>query len=278
MKQFYRNAILCLLVGATLVGCGKKVADPKPNVSVMTEEGYTTGEKHFIIGGTLKFGFDATSNPETAQKLAKFQVLITQAPNCIYDTIIELNNNESFHFEDEFTFVKLGDWRIVGRAYDAAGEINYADIFIHVQEDMEEPFVWQQIGQDSVTGFNDYGLLWIDSKVIDSVAIALDTICLLPADDSVSLYLFDKSKWDEIDTYKAKDDLFKDIQKKPKDYKDKKIDAYNILAAEETVTYDNVIAIMNENENGQHYLLFIGNSFSEDYHGLRHLTVNGKLK
>ena len=279
MKHIYRNAIICLLIGASFIGCNKKMDNQNPSVSMLTEEGFTTGENHLFIGTTVKFGFNAFPNAATNSKLVKFQVFVAKpGQDWVYDTTYFLNNEDSFRAEGEYTFIELGDWRIAGHVFDASNNWSETFINIHVQEDMEEAFVWQQIGLDSVSGFNDYGLLWIDSKVIDSVAIALDTICLLPADDSVSLYLFDKSKWDEIDTYKAKDDLFKDIQKKPKDYKDKKIDAYNILAAEETVMYDNVIAIMNENENGQHYLLFIGNSFSEDYHGLRHLTVNGKLK
>ena len=278
MKHIYRNVILCLLLGTTLIGCNKKVTDPKPTVTVMTEEGFTTGNSHLFTGSTLKFGFDAKANAETNEKLVKFQMRVSNGKTDIYDTVFVLNNEDNFHAEGEFTFTELGNWQIVGRAFDAANEQGSAYIDIHVQEDMEEAFIWQQIGQESVTGFGDYGLLWIDTEIIDSVNIALDTISLVPVNDSISLYLFDKSKWDEIDTYKAKDDLFNDIQKEPKDYKDKKIDAYNILAAEEMVTYNNVIAIMNENENGQNYLLLIDKSFSEGYHGLRHLTVNGKLK
>ena len=58
MKQIYRNILLLVMMGATLVGCNKKVANPKPNVAILAEEGYTTGEKHLIKGDTLKFGFD----------------------------------------------------------------------------------------------------------------------------------------------------------------------------------------------------------------------------
>ena len=76
------------------------------------------------------------------------------------------------------------------------------------------------------------------------------------------------------------DELFKDIKKNPRNYKDNKIDAYNILATEEAVTYDEVIAVMNEHVNGENLLLLISDSYSENYNdnGLRHLTVNGKLK
>ena len=145
---------------------------------------------------------------------------------------------------------------------------------------MEQSFTWQQVGQDTVTGFGEYGLLWIDRETIDSVCVSLDTINLLPADDSISLYLFDMAKWEEIDTYDGKDALFKDIKKNPRNYKDNKIDAYNILATKEAVTYDEVIAVMNEHVNGENLLLLIKDSYSENYNdnGLRHLTVNGMLK
>lgn len=280
MKQIYRNILLLVIMGAALVGCSKKIENPKPSVAIVTEEGYTSGEKHLFTGSTLKFGFNATANAETNKKLVKFRVFISNGRSIIYDNVFELNNEDNYHCEDEFCFVELGDWQIVGRAFDADNEEESAYINIHVQEDMEFSFTWQQVGQDTVVGFNDYGLLWCDTKLIDSVSVALDTIHLLPAGELISLYLFDKSKWDEIDTYDGKAALFKDIKKNPKNYKDNKINAFDIYAAKEAVTYDNVIAILNENEDGENLLLLISNSFSENYsdNGLRHLTVNGKLK
>lgn len=281
MKHIYRNVIICLLIGASFIGCNKKVDIQNPNVSIVSEEGFTTGEKHLFTGTTVKFGFNATSNAQTAEKLVKFQVFVAQAGGeWIYDTVYALNNEDNFRTEGEFTFERLGDWRIGGRVFDAANNWTTAYIDIHVQEDMEESFTWQQVGQDTVTGFGEYGLLWIDRETIDSVCVSLDTINLLPADDSISLYLFDVSKWEEIDTYVGKDALFKDIKKNPRNYKDNKIDAYNILATKEAVTYDEVIAVMNEHVNGENLLLLIKDSYSENYNdnGLRHLTVNGKLK
>lgn len=281
MKHIYRNVIICLFISASFIGCSKKVEIQNPNVTIVSEEGFTTGEKHLFTGTTVKFGFNATSNAQTAEKLIKFQVFVAQAGGeWIYDTVYALNNEDNFRTEGEFTFERLGDWRIGGRVFDAANNWTTAYIDIHVQEDMEESFTWQQVGQDSVTGFGEYGLLWIDRETIDSVCVSLDTINLLPADDSISLYLFDMAKWEEIDTYDGKDALFKDIKKNPRNYKDNKIDAYNILATEEAVTYDEVIAVMNEHVNGENLLLLISDSYSENYNdnGLRHLTVNGKLK
>lgn len=281
MKHIYRNVIICLFIGASFIGCSKKVEIQNPNVTIVSEEGFTTGEKHLFTGTTVKFGFNATSNAQTAEKLIKFQVFVAQAGGeWIYDTVYALNNEDTFRTEGEFTFERLGDWRIGGRVFDAANNWTTAYIDIHVQEDMEESFTWQQVGQDTVTGFGEYGLLWIDRETIDSVCVSLDTINLLPADDSISLYLFDMAKWEEIDTYDGKDALFKDIKKNPRNYKDNKIDAYNILATEEAVTYDEVIAVMNEHVNGENLLLLISDSYSENYNdnGLRHLTVNGKLK
>lgn len=281
MKHIYRNVIICLFIGASFIGCSKKVEIQNPNVTIVSEEGFTTGEKHLFTGTTVKFGFNATSNAQTAEKLIKFQVFVAQAGGeWIYDTVYALNNEDNFRTEGEFTFERLGDWKIGGRVFDAANNWTTAYIDIHVQEDMEESFTWQQVGQDTVTGFGEYGLLWIDRETIDSVCVSLDTINLLPADDSISLYLFDMAKWEEIDTYDGKDALFKDIKKNPRNYKDNKIDAYNILATEEAVTYDEVIAVMNEHVNGENLLLLISDSYSENYNdnGLRHLTVNGKLK
>lgn len=281
MKHIYRNVITCLFIGASFIGCSKKTEIQNPNVTIVSEEGFTTGEKHLFTGTTVKFGFNATSNAQTAEKLVKFQVFVAQAGGeWIYDTVYALNNEDTFRTEGEFTFERLGDWRIGGRAFDAANNWNTAYIDIHVQEDMEELFTWQQVGQDSVTGFGEYGLLWIDRETIDSVCVSLDTINLLPADDSISLYLFDMAKWEEIDTYDGKEALFKDIKKNPRNYKDNKIDVFNILATEEAVTYDEVIAVMNEHVNGENLLLLIKDSYSENYNdnGLRHLTVNGKLK
>lgn len=281
MKHIYRNVIICLFIGASFIGCSKKTEIQNPNVTIVSEEGFTTGEKHLFTGTTVKFGFNATSNAQTAEKLVKFQVFVAQAGGeWIYDTVYALNNEDTFRTEGEFTFERLGDWRIGGRVFDAANNWTTAYIDIHVQEDMEESFTWQQVGQDTVTGFGEYGLLWIDRETIDSVCVSLDTINLLPADDSISLYLFDMAKWEEIDTYDGKDALFKDIKKNPRNYKDNKIDAYNILATEEAVTYDEVIAVMNEHVNGENLLLLIKDSYSENYNdnGLRHLTVNGKLK
>ena len=276
MKHIYKNIALLVMMGAALVGCNKKVDNPKPSVTVMTAEGYTTGEKHLFTGSTLKFGFDATANAETNKKLVKFRLFVSNGRTVIYDNVFELNNENDYHCEDQFCFVELGDWQIIGRAYDSNNEEGSAYINIHVQEDMESPFKWQQVGQDSVMGFGNYGLMWIDTEVVDSVSVALDTILLLPANELVTLYLFDKSKWDEIDTYDGKDALFKDIKKNPKNY----ISAFEILASKEAVTYDEVLAVLNENEEGESLLLYISNSFSEEYNDndKRHLTVNGKIK
>lgn len=282
MKHIYRNVIICLLIGASFIGCNKAVDVKNPNVSIVSEEGFTTGEKHLFTGTTVKYGFNATSNAQTTEKLVKFQVFVAQAGGeWIYDTTYVLNNEDNFYTEGEFTFERLGDWRIGGRAFDAANNWTTAYIDIHVQEDMEQTLVWQQIALDSVTGFGNYGLTWVDRKVVDSVSVALDTILLMPADSLVSLYLFDESKWEEIDTYDGKDDFFKDIKKNPKNYKDNKIDSFGIFATEETVTYNAVIAVMNENEDSEHCMLFIKDSYSENYNEsieVRHLTVNGILK
>lgn len=280
MKQIYKNIALFVIMGAAFVGCNKKADNPKPNVSIVTAEGYTTGEEHLFLGDTLKFGFDATANAQTNKKLVKFRVFISDGRTILYDNVFNLNNEDNYHCEGEFCFVELGDWQIVGRAFDAANEDGSAYINIHVQDDMETPFTWQQIGLDSVTGFDDYGLVWQDTEIVDSVSIALETILLLPADELVTLYLFDKSKWEEIDTYDSKEALFKDIKKNPKNYKDNKITAFEIFATEEAVTYDAVLAVMNENEEAENYLLYISDSFSEVYNdnGERHLTVNGMVK
>lgn len=279
MKHIYRNFIMCLLMGVAFIGCTKKNDNQLPVVSIVSEKGFTTGEEHLFVGSTVKYGFTAASNASTAEKIVKFQVFVAKpGETWVYDTTYLINNEDSFRCEGEFTFDELGDWRIGGRAFDAADNWSEKFINIHVQEDMEEPFVWQKIGQDTVTGFGEYGLQWIDTEVIDSISVALDTILLLPIDDSISLYLFDKSKWDEIDTYNGKAALFKDIKKNPKNYKDNKIDVYNIFAAKEAVTYDEVIAVMNEKANGENLLLLINTSYSEVYNESRHLTVNGKLK
>ena len=280
MKHIYRNVILCLLLGTTLIGCNKKVTDPKPTVTVMTEEGFTTGNSHLFTGSTLKFGFDAKANAETNEKLVKFQMRVSNGKTDIYDTVFVLNNEDSFHAEGEFTFTELGNWQIVGRAFDAANEQGSAYIDIHVLEDMETTFTWKQVGYGIVEGFDDYGLIWKDSIIVnDSITVALDTICLQPANDSISLYLFDASTWNGIESQTDKDNLFNDITDNPNNYKNNKIDAYKgILANKENATYNEVLAILNENTNGENLLLYINNSFSEEYHGERHVTVHGKLK
>lgn len=282
MNRIYKKMALLVLIGAMLAGCSKKVENPKPSVSILEASGFTTGNNHLFTGSTLKFGFDANYNELTGKKLTKFRAFVSDGKTILWDTIINLNNETNFHYEGDFTFIELGDWQIVGRAYDAADEEGSAYINIHVQEDMEENFVWQKIGQDSVTGFGNYGLKWVDSVTADSVSVALDTIYLLPADSLVSLYLFDQSKWNEIDTYEGKDAFFKNIKKNPRDYKDNKIESYNIFALEEVVTYNAVLAVMNENEDEENYMLLIKDSYSENYsenaNGIRHLTVNGKSK
>ena len=281
MKHIYRNILLLVMMGAALVGCGKKVENPKPSVSFVSEEGFTTGENHLFTESTLKFGFNAQSNIETAKTLTKFRMFISNGRDVIYDTVFNLNNETSFHCEGEFTFKNLGNWQIIGRAYDAADEQGSAYINIHVQEDMETSFSWKKVGygMGEIEGFDDYGLLWNDSIVMDTVVVAADTVQLQPADTLITLYLFDASTWNSIESQADKEALFKDIKKTPNNYKNNKIKTYkNILSKKEMVTYNDVLVVLNDNEGGQNYLLYINDSFSEEYFGERHLTVNGKLK
>lgn len=143
---------------------------------------------------------------------------------------------------------------------------------------MEESFTWKQVGHGEVEGFDDYGLIWNDT-------ITQDTICLLPTDSATQLLKLSATEWNSIYTEAHKRELFSDIKKnygKPNDaYKNNRIDAYkSILTNKESVTYNEVLAIWNMEDNEKNLLLYINNSFAEEYNdnGERHLTVNGKLK
>ena len=277
MKQFYKSILLIVLVGAALTGCKKKVENPKPIVTVMSQSGFVSNSKKVKPNTTLKFGFDAASNAETNQSLTKFRVFISGEPNTntvIFDTIFNLNNEKSFHYEGEFTFVEYGRWQIVGRAFDAAGEEGSKYIDITVM--MEDSFTWKQVGHGEVEGFGDYGLIWNDT-------IAPDTICLFPTDPTIQLLLLSATEWNSIYTEANKRVLFSDIKKnygKPNDaYKNNRIDAYkNILTNKESVTYNDVLVVWNMEDSEKNLMFNISNSFSEEYHGEKHLTVNGKVK
>lgn len=279
MKHIYRNFMLLAIVGATLVGCGKKVDNPKPNVTAVSGNGFVSDSKKVKPGTTLKFGFDAVSNAQTNQSLNKFRVFISGEPNTntvIYDTVFTLNDEKSFHFEGTFTFEEYGRWQIVGRAYDAANEegSDYIDITVT----MEQSFTWKQVGHGEVEGFGDYGLIWNDT-------IAQDTICLLPADSVTQLLKLSAMEWNSIYTEANKRLLFSDIKKnygKPNDaYKNNRIDSYKgILLKEESTTYNDVLVVWNMEDSEKNLLLNIGDSFAEEYNdnGEVHLTVHGKLK
>lgn len=280
MKQVYRNLALLFMMGAALVGCSKKEDNPKPSVNAISGNGFVSDSKKVKPNTTVKFGFDAASNAQTNQSLTKFRVFISGEPNTntvIYDTVFSLNNENTFHFEGEFTFVELGRWQIVGRAFDAADEegSEYIDITVL----MENSFTWKKVG-DSLTGFGDYGLLWDE-------AIAQDTISLIPADTTTTKLLqLSASEWNNIYTEAHKNQLFKDIKKNydkedqtQNTYKKNELKAYKgILVKKESATYNDVLVVWNMEDSEKNLLLYINNSYSEEYHGLRHLTVNGKLK
>lgn len=280
MKHIYRNFMLLAIVGATLVGCGKKVDNPKPNVTAVSGNGFVSDSKKVNPGTTLKFGFDAVSNAQTNQSLNKFRMFISGEPNTntvIYDTVFTLNDEKSFHFEGTFTFEEYGRWQIVGRAYDAANEEGSEYIDITVM--MDNAFVWKKEG-DTLTGFGDYGLLWDET-------LAQDTICLTSADTiSTKLLKLSATEWNNIYTEAHKRLLFNDIKKNydktdqtKNEYKKYELDAYKgILTKKESATYNNVLVVYNKDDNEKNLLLYINNSFAEDYYGVKHLTVNGKLK
>lgn len=280
MKQVYKNLALLFMLGAVLIGCSKKVDNPKPNVNAISGNGFVSDSKKVKPNTTVKFGFNAASNAQTKQGLTKFRVFISGEPNTntvIYDTVFTLNNEKTFHFEDEFTFVELGRWQIVGRAFDAAEEegSEYIDITVL----MENSFTWKKAG-DTLTGFGDYGLLWDET-------IAQDTISLVLADTvTTKLLKLSASEWNGIYTEAHKRLLFKDIKKNydkedqsENTYKKNELKVYKgILAKKESATYNDVLVIWNMEDSEKDLLLNINNSFSEEYHGERHLTVNGKLK
>ena len=280
MKQFYKNMMLIVLIGAALTGCKKKVENPKPVVTAVSQSGFVSNSKKVKPNTTLKFGFDAASNAETNQSLTKFRVFISGEPNTntvIFDTIFNLNNEKSFHYESEFTFVEYGRWQIVGRAFDAAGEEGSAYIDITVM--MDNAFVWQKEG-DTLTGFGDYGLIWDED-------LAQDTICLTPADTMTTVLLkLSATEWNNIYTEAHKRLLFNDIRKNynkedqtKNEFKKYELEAYKgILTKKETATYNDVLVVYNRDDDEKNLLLYINNSYAEDYNGLLHLTVHGKQK
>jgi len=275
MKQIYKNIALLVMMGAAFVGCNKKVDNPKPSVTALSSNGYVSDSKKVKPNTTLKFGFDAASNAETNKDLTKFRMFISDGTNVIYDTVFNLNNEKSFHCEGEFTFVEYGKWQIVGRAFDAANEegSEYIDITVL----MEDPFTWKQVGFGEVEGFGEYGLIWNDT-------IATDTICLFPANaDSIQILNLSTLEWNNVNTEANKRYLFSEIARnygKPNDaYKDNRIDVYkSILTNKESVTYNEVIAVWNMSDSEKNLLLYITNSFAEEYNGEVHLTVHGKVK
>lgn len=277
MKQVYKNFMLLVMMGAALVGCGKKLDNPKPIVKTISGSGFVSESKKVKPNTTVKFGFDASSNPQTNQSLTKFRVFISGEPNTntvIYDTVFTLSDEKNFHFEGEFTFVEYGRWQIVGRAFDAANE--ESSKYIDITVTMDESFTWKQVGHGEVEGFGGYGLIWNDS-------IATDTITLLPADSVTKLLKLSEIEWNNIYTEANKRVLFADIKKnygKPSDaYKNNRIDSYkSILTNRESVTYKEVLVVWNMENDEKNLLLYINNSFAEDYNGLKHLTVNGKWK
>jgi len=280
MKHMYRNILLLVMMGAILVGCSKKVDNPKPSVNAISGNGFVSDSKKVKPNTTVKFGFNAASNVQTNQSLTKFRVFISGEPNTntvIYDTVFTLNDEKTFHFEGEFTFVELGRWQIVGRAFDAAGEegSEYIDITVL----MENSFTWKKVG-DTLTGFGDYGLLWDET-------LAQDTISLILADTvTTKLFQLSASEWNSIYTESHKSQLFKDIKKNynkedqtQNTYKKNERKAYKgILVKKESATYNDVLVVWNMEDSEKNLLLNINNSFSEEYHGERHMTVNGKLK
>ena len=280
MKQILKNIALLVMMGAALVGCNKKVENPKPSVTAISGNGYVSDSKKVKPNTTVKFGFDANSNAQTNQDLTKFRVFISGEPNTntvIYDTVFNLNNEKNFHFEGEFTFVEYGRWQIVGRAFDAANEEGSAYIDITVM--MDDAFMWQKEG-DTLTGFGDYGLLWDEN-------LAQDTICLTPADTITTVLLkLSATEWNNIYTEAHKRLLFNDIRKNynkedqtKNEYKKYELDAYKgILTKKETATYNDVLVVYNKNDDEKNLLLYINNSYAENYNGQLHLTVNGKLK
>lgn len=280
MKHIYRNIALFVMMGAALVGCSKKVDNPGPSVTPVSGNGYVSDSKKVKPNTTVKFGFDATSNAQTNQDLTKFRVFISGEPNTntvIFDTVINLNGEKSFHYEGEFTFVEYGRWQITGRAFDAANEEGSAYISITVL--MDNAFVWKKEG-DTLTGFGDYGLLWDET-------LAQDTICLRPADTLTTVLLqLSATEWNNMYTEAHKRLLFNDIRKNynkedqdKNEYKKYELEAYKgILTKKETATYNDVLVVYNKEDDLKNLLLYVNNSFAEMYNGQLHLTVNGKMK
>lgn len=280
MKHIYKNVLLLVMMGAALVGCNKKVENPEPSVTTISGNGFVSDSKKVKPNTTVKFGFDANSNAQTNQELTKFKVFISGEPNTntvIFDTVINLNGEKSFHYEGEFNFVEFGRWQITGRAFDAANE--YGSDYIDITVMMDDSFVWKKEG-DTLMGFDDYGLLW------DEV-LAQDTICLTPADTATTVLLkLSTTEWNNIYTEAHKKTLFKDITKNynkenqaQNEYKKYELEAYKgILTKKESATYDDVLVVYNKEDDEKNLLLYISNSFAEVYNGQLHLTVNGKLK
>lgn len=253
----------------------KKVENPNPKVKAVSGNGFVSEDKIIEPGTTIKFGFDATSNAETNEALDIFYVCITgdrNNSNIVFDTTYKLKGDKSFHCELEFTFEEYGRYEIVGRACDVTGEKGQETIKITVK--MDEPFTWKQVGEGDVEGFGDYGLIWNDT-------IKEDTIVLFPADSLTKLLLLPTTAWDTIYTETHKHNLFADIKKKyfKSDYNSNKIDAYtNIVTNKESVTYNEILVVWNTEDEEKNTLLYIRNSFAENYHDEHHITIHGMIK
>ena len=127
MKQFYKNMMLIVLIGAALTGCKKKVENPKPIVTAVSQSGFVSNSKKVKPNTTLKFGFDAASNAETNQSLTKFRVFISGEPNT--NTVI---------FDNTLAHRLTPTWKIQKR-FDQAARESAAYFLSHPELQVEDP-------------------------------------------------------------------------------------------------------------------------------------------
>ena len=273
MKHYFKSFIVCLLLGMTFVSCTKKAENREPIVSALTEEGLTSSDTVINPNSTLKFGFEASRNPDSQSPLTQLRLFISDGHAPIYDTTYSIHGENSFKAYGEYTFTEdnYRDWQIIGRAYDEAGE--YGSAYINVKVQMpHETFKWQQVG-DSLKGYNYENLLsW-------NVSEDAKNICLAPSDTlNVFIYKFDNSQWNSIVSPADEEALYKAIIKKPKDYKNNKLKVYDAISlTDDEMTYNDVIFVM-DTLTSNYVMLKVEESFHETYQGISHLTVNGKVK
>ena len=244
--------------------CITTLCECPPSISVLLEDGYLhDGSTLNEMNTEYRFGFYMFSNSETQQPLVSLHIMCNQ-----YDwDWVSLDGLTEYTYIGSISFSSksiIEESEFMAIVTDNNGKVDTASFTIGVDETLSldnAEFEWIRQGALPGTGLEEFGLRW--ERNYKSIYAHIEPL------EGVSLYMFDPSVWNEVNTIMSKKVLFMDAVENSY-YSINEYEHVDVLSSND---YDDVIGTIMP--DGTCHLLHITRCDVSNY---TRFTISGEAK